>query len=107
MKLFETCKINFDAAGSCAHHFLKYLLTRSFAANEQDKANSRRKSGLLISSTESEYRSILDNFMKDLLVLLDEVEWPGVEIALVIYGKLMVPLFCTVLFLAKTHTYIY
>ncbi|KAJ3186810.1 Sister chromatid cohesion protein 2 [Irineochytrium annulatum] len=74
-------KTAMDASTKCSYSFLQYLTNRCFAGGNDSAVKAekgRRKSG--IGSNENEYRFVLDNFLKDLMMLLDEVEWPGVEI---------------------------
>ncbi|KAK9727558.1 Sister chromatid cohesion protein 2 [Basidiobolus ranarum] len=69
------CKGGLDAANFNASYIFKYLLSRC----------TKNKS-----SNEAEYRALLDNFMEDVLTVLNLPEWPGAELVIRIFSKIMV-----------------
>ncbi|KAJ3328720.1 Sister chromatid cohesion protein 2, partial [Blyttiomyces sp. JEL0837] len=88
----HACRQNMEAANGCANYFLKYLISRSFpshSGDNKDKASSvsRRKSQAF--TTEAEYKAILENIWKDIIVLVGEVEWPGADTVAMVFSRLM------------------
>ncbi|ORY01377.1 hypothetical protein K493DRAFT_405563 [Basidiobolus meristosporus CBS 931.73] len=74
-KFGSLCKSGLDAANFNASYIFKYLLSRC----------TKNKS-----SNEAEYRALLDNFMEDVLTVLNLPEWPGAELVVRIFSKIMV-----------------
>ncbi|KAJ3174527.1 Sister chromatid cohesion protein 2 [Geranomyces variabilis] len=90
-KFTQTCKANYEAARQCAHYLMKFLLSRSGqpiadTATPKEKIKGRRTVG---STTETEYRAVLENLFKDLLVLSGTPEWPAADIAITVFSRLL------------------
>jgi len=70
---------------------LGYLINRSFYAETitNNSSPSKRRLSKLDSSNEIEYRNFLNNFINDVLEVLDRPEWPSASIILVTFCKLV------------------
>ncbi|KAJ3408627.1 Sister chromatid cohesion protein 2 [Chytridiales sp. JEL 0842] len=87
-QFFNECKSGMEAVGSSAGFFLRYLISRCYPSNGAESASSRRKS--MGTSSEAEHKVILESFLKDILLLLGEFDWPGAETIALIFSKLMI-----------------
>ncbi|KAI8926564.1 hypothetical protein BC831DRAFT_413959 [Entophlyctis helioformis] len=79
-KAVQQSKEIVDSANQALSFVVKYLLGRCAGSAEQQldpmlKADTRRRTG----TTESEFRVVLDIFLKDLLSLVGVPEWPAAE----------------------------
>ncbi|KAJ3153127.1 Sister chromatid cohesion protein 2 [Geranomyces variabilis] len=90
-KFTQTCKAHYEAARQCAHYLMKFLLSRSGqptaeTATPKEKNKGRRATG---STTETEYRAVLENLFRDLLVVSGTPEWPAADIAITVFSRLL------------------
>ncbi|CAG8475643.1 10449_t:CDS:10 [Rhizophagus irregularis] len=69
-------KTGIDAASANAGYVFKFLLARCTKS--------------IKNSNESEYRVLLDNFMEDVITVLNFPEWPAAEMIVHIFSKIMV-----------------
>ncbi|CAH1765510.1 15208_t:CDS:10, partial [Entrophospora sp. SA101] len=69
-------KTGIDAASTNAGFVFKFLLARCTKS--------------LKNSNESEYRLLLDNFMEDVIAVLNYPEWPAAEMIVSIFSKILV-----------------
>ncbi|KAJ3092676.1 hypothetical protein HK102_004409 [Quaeritorhiza haematococci] len=102
----QVCKSGTDAASQCTVHFFRFLLSRSGSLPGKDgtfgaAAGDPQVAGILAAesgkrsrgggaTTETEYRAVLENFLKDVLAVLNEPEWPGAELICMIYSRMMI-----------------
>jgi hypothetical protein len=86
-KFLAAAKAGADSSAQAAGFFLQYLISRSFQSNPEATASRRKSMG---ATTESEHKLVLENFLKDIILLLGELEWPGADLVAVIFSKLMV-----------------
>ncbi|KAG9292179.1 hypothetical protein G9A89_023899 [Geosiphon pyriformis] len=75
-KVGHAWKKGIDAASANAHYVFKFLLARC--------------TKLIKNSNESDYRLLLDNFMEDIITVLNYPEWPAAELVVRIFSKIMV-----------------
>ncbi|KAJ3150510.1 Sister chromatid cohesion protein 2 [Geranomyces michiganensis] len=90
-KFTQTCKAHYEAARQCAHYLLKFLLSRSGQvpaemASQKEKGKGRRTTG---STTETEYRTVLESLFKDILAVSGTPEWPAADIAITVFSRLL------------------
>ncbi|RHZ50276.1 hypothetical protein Glove_502g15 [Diversispora epigaea] len=69
-------KIGIDAASTNVGYVFKFLLSRCTKT--------------IKNSNESEYRILLDNFMEDVITVLNYPEWPAAEMIVLIFSKIMI-----------------
>ncbi|TPX61707.1 hypothetical protein PhCBS80983_g00973 [Powellomyces hirtus] len=91
-KFTQTCKSQLDAASQCALYLLKFLLNRSVQNSTEsfitkDKVKGRRS---LASSNEAEYKGVLENLIRDLLLVYNTPEWPAADMAIMMFSRLLV-----------------
>ncbi|CAG8727606.1 21248_t:CDS:10, partial [Racocetra persica] len=75
-KCSSAWKIGIDSASSNAGYIFKFLLARCTKS--------------IKNSNESEYRVLLDNFMEDVITVLNYPEWPAAEMIVRIFSKFMI-----------------
>jgi hypothetical protein len=87
----KTKEIN-DQINKYVQQILGYLINRSFYAETVSNTASpnKRRLSKLDSSNEIEYRNFLNNFLNDVLEVLDRPEWPSASIILVTFCKLII-----------------
>ncbi|RKO93743.1 sister chromatid cohesion C-terminus-domain-containing protein, partial [Blyttiomyces helicus] len=87
-KFTQACKSRMDAVSQCTHYFLKFLLSRCAADPSAKPEKGRRRS--TVGTPEAEYRVVLDNFLKDVLAMLDVIECPGAEHVALVFSRMMI-----------------
>ncbi|KAL1921753.1 uncharacterized protein VTP21DRAFT_10395 [Calcarisporiella thermophila] len=75
-KYDQLWKSGLEAATSCARYVFQFFLTRCSKSSK--------------SMNETEYRALLDNFIEDVITVLNYPEFPAAELFLNIFGKIMV-----------------
>lgn len=48
-----------------------------------------------VSKDEEDFRPLFENFLQDLLLMLNKPDWPVAEVLLTLLGKLLVCKYCT------------
>lgn len=75
-----------DSAAQCSAFFLKYLHGRGYSTDSTTPKGKKSTN----TSSDSEYRVILDHFLSDVLAVLHFPEWPIAEIIVNLYGRMAV-----------------
>ncbi|KAI8805454.1 hypothetical protein BJ742DRAFT_855979 [Cladochytrium replicatum] len=83
----QACKSVADSAAGSAGYVLQYLLSKC-TSDPSSKVNSRKRGQG--ATTELEYRAVLDQFLDDVLLVLNEPEWPAAEVICLIYSRVMI-----------------
>ncbi|ORY44291.1 hypothetical protein BCR33DRAFT_716865 [Rhizoclosmatium globosum] len=90
-RLVGVAKQGLDSSQACGLFFFKYLIGRAFVEGKSavSTPGKRGGGGLVGGGVETELRSVLENLVEDLVVLLGEPEWPGADFLVLLFCKMM------------------
>ncbi|KAJ3055802.1 Sister chromatid cohesion protein 2 [Rhizophlyctis rosea] len=91
-KFVAACKSATQATLDCVQYVLGFLVKKS-VMDKNDinaKVEKGRPKRQQASTTEAEYKAVLDNLMSDVITVLNTPEWPVAETVATVYSQLMI-----------------
>ncbi|KAI9005206.1 sister chromatid cohesion C-terminus-domain-containing protein [Gaertneriomyces semiglobifer] len=89
-KFTQHCCQSMDAASQYTHFLLKFLLSRCLPNTAVSAVEVKTRKKKDKAHNEAEYKAILEVLVNDLLTVVETPEWPGAEVILGVFAKLMI-----------------